>query len=77
MFGRQVADGEIDVLDHALHDVFSRIARTIELSIGRADRFRIPRHVAEPLDLFEIEIGSEETGEALVLQAHVAILAVG
>lgn len=76
VFGGQVADGEIDVLDHALHDVFSRIARTIELSIGRADRFRIPRHVAEPLDLFEIEIGAEETGQRVVVVTDVEVLAV-
>ena len=76
VFGGQVADGEIDVLDHALHDVFSRIARTIEFSIGRADRFRIPRHVAEPLDLFEIEIGAEETGQRVVVVTDVKVLAV-
>ena len=76
VLGGQVEDGEIDVLDHALHDVLARIARTLEFGIGRADRFRVPRHVAEPLDLFEVEIDAEEAGQRVVAVTDVGVLAV-
>ena len=73
---RQKRDFRASAVDHALHDVFTRIARTLELRIGRADRFRVPWHVAEPLDLFEVEIGAEETGQRVVAVTDVEVLAV-
>ena len=75
-FGRQIADGEVDVLDHALHDEFARVAGTLQLGVGRTEGLGIPGHVAEALHLLEIEVGAEETGHGVVAVADVGVLAV-
>lgn len=73
----EVLDGEVEVFDDLRHHQVARVAALVELLFVRSQRTIHPGYVAVVFDLFEIEIGSEETGEALVLQAHVAILAVG
>ena len=75
-FGRQIADGEVDVLDHALHDEFARVEGTLQLGVGRTEGLGIPGHVAEALHLLEIEVGAEETGHGVVAVADVGVLAV-
>ena len=60
-FGQTAAgNGVVDVLEHHSQDIFARIARLVERFVGRAQRHTVPRHVAEPSQLIEIEESAEE-----------------
>ena len=71
-----MGDGVIDVLDHALHDEFARVARALELGIGRTEGLGIPGHIAEAFHLLEVEVGAEEAGQGVVARPDLGVLAV-
>ena len=77
LFGRQVQDGKVEVLDHLLHHQFPRIAALLEEQrVAGVDRTVHPGHVAVIFHLLEIEPGPEETRQTFVFEPHVLVRAV-
>ena len=75
--GREVRDGEIQVLDHLVHNELAAVAGTVEgFQILGTHGLVVPRDVAEAFDLGEIEVSAEEAGQGLVADAHLCIRAV-
>ena len=63
-----VRAGEFDVFEYLAHHVFATVARLVKrLVIVGIDRRIVPGHCPESLDLVPIEIGTPETGDALVV----------
>ena len=75
--GGEVPNGKVQVFDHLLHDQLTAVAGLVEqLGVRGADGFVIPRDVAEALDLGEIEVGAEETGEGRIFDTDLLVRAV-
>ena len=63
-----VLAGEVQVFEHALHDVFTAVARFVERHhVFGVDRFVVPGYGTEGLDLLEILPCAPETGCAFVV----------
>ena len=78
LFGRQVQDGKVEVLDHLLHHQLPRIAALFEEQrIAGVDRTVHPGHVAVIFHLLEVEPGPEETRQTFVFEPHALVRTVG
>ena len=63
-----VRAGEVEILEHALHDVFAAVARLVEGDhVLGVDRGVVPGHCAEEFHLLEVLPGAPEAGRSLIM----------